>query len=105
LCRPKGLLVEGKIKGKRNSGLTFFEGLTPPSLSLCRPTGFKVSQPSQPSKPAKPSKPSQPSEPSKPSKPSKPAKPSKPSKLSQPSKPSKPFFSFLFVEKKRGYSL
>jgi len=33
-------LVEGKIKGKRNSGLTFFEGLTPPSLSLCRPDGL-----------------------------------------------------------------
>jgi hypothetical protein len=33
-------LEKGKIKGKRNSGLTFFEGLTPPSLSLCRPDGL-----------------------------------------------------------------
>jgi len=87
LYRPDGLLEKGKIKGKRNSGLTFSEGLTHPSLSLCRPPGFKVSKPSQPSKPSKPSQ------------------PSKPFKPDKPSKPAKPFFSFLFVEKKRGYSL
>ncbi|HOM79361.1 MAG TPA: hypothetical protein PLZ47_04670, partial [Candidatus Cloacimonas acidaminovorans] len=57
--------AKGKIKGKRNSGFSFPEGLTPPSLSLCRPTGFKVSELSQPSKPSQPSKLSQPSKPSK----------------------------------------
>jgi len=40
LCRPGGLLENGKMKRKKKSGLTFFEGLTPPSLSLCRPDGL-----------------------------------------------------------------
>mgnify|MGYP006940465017 CR=1 FL=1 len=40
LCRPLGLLENGKMKRKKKSGLTFYEGLTPPSLSLCRPPGF-----------------------------------------------------------------
>ena len=32
LCRPLGLLENGKMKRKKKSGLTFYEGLTPPSL-------------------------------------------------------------------------
>ena len=40
LCRPLGLLENGKKKRKKKSGLTFNEGLTHPSLSLCRPPGF-----------------------------------------------------------------
>jgi hypothetical protein len=73
---PYELLAGEKIKGNRKSGLSFFEGLTPPSLSLCRPPGFFES------KPFKPSKPSQPSQPSKPPKLSQPSKPSQPSQTS-----------------------
>ncbi|HOT38806.1 MAG TPA: hypothetical protein PLO96_04045, partial [Candidatus Cloacimonas acidaminovorans] len=73
--------AKGKIKGKRNSGFSFPEGLTPPSLSLCRPTGFKVSELSQPSKPSQPSK------------------LSKPSKPSQPSQPPQPYFLHSFLTK------
>jgi hypothetical protein len=40
LCHPGGLLEKGKMKRKKKSGLTFFEGLTPPSLLLFRPPGF-----------------------------------------------------------------
>jgi hypothetical protein len=40
IVSPFGLLENGKKKRKKKSGLTFFEGLTPPSLSLCRPSGF-----------------------------------------------------------------
>ncbi|HRU83163.1 MAG TPA: hypothetical protein P5041_05300, partial [Candidatus Cloacimonas sp.] len=35
-----GLLENGKMKRKKKSGLTFNEGLTHPSLSLCRPEGL-----------------------------------------------------------------
>ncbi len=40
LCRPDGLLENGKMKRKKKSGLTFYEGLTPPSLLLFRPLGL-----------------------------------------------------------------
>jgi len=40
IVSPCGLLENGKKKRKKKSGLTFYEGLTPPSLSLCRPDGL-----------------------------------------------------------------
>ena len=40
LCRPDGFLENGKMKRKKKSGLTFFEGLTHPSVLLFRPPGF-----------------------------------------------------------------
>jgi len=58
-----GFCKKERKKEKNTRGFHFYEGLTPPSLSLFRPSGFNVSQPSQPSQPSKPSKPSKPSQP------------------------------------------
>jgi len=55
---------------------SFSEGLTPPSLLLCRPPGLLAEGKGQ--RESKPYKLSQLSKPSKPSKPSQPYKPSKP---------------------------
>jgi hypothetical protein len=62
-----GFCKKERKKEKNTRGFHFYEGLTPPSLSLFRPSGFNVSQPSQPSQPSKPSQLSQPSQPSQPS--------------------------------------
>jgi len=114
LCRPKGLLAKGKIKGKRNSEFSFSEGLTLPSLSLCRPKGLlakgkiKGKRNSGFSFPEGLTPPSlllcrptgfKVSELSQPSKPSQPSKLSKPSKLSQPSQPPQPYFLHSFLTK------
>jgi len=40
LCRPEGLLGEGKERRAKGFFLIFKEGLTHPSLSLCRPEGL-----------------------------------------------------------------
>ncbi|MDY0219312.1 MAG: hypothetical protein RBR14_08215 [Candidatus Cloacimonas acidaminovorans] len=40
IVSPSGAFGKWKDEKKKKSGLTFFEGLTPPSLSLFRPSGF-----------------------------------------------------------------
>ncbi|HOT39332.1 MAG TPA: hypothetical protein PLW29_07485, partial [Candidatus Cloacimonas acidaminovorans] len=40
IVSPLGAFFSGKEKKKKKSEFSFSEGLTPPSLSLCRPPGF-----------------------------------------------------------------
>ena len=103
-----------RVKTSPRLNREFSEGLTPPSLSLCRPKGLlakgkiKGKRNSGFSFPEGLTPPSlllcrptgfKVSEPSKPSQPTQPSKPSKLSQPSQPSQPPQPYFLHSFLTK------